>query len=270
MTVYMGSPGRMIALWSTPAQKVSPADPFEFVTTLEGRVKARRSPASRREWSLDASLASPSEQGALMEFVQGAWGFGPWWFIPADAPVVNVLDPGVAALLPGSTLTSDSVFFAGPRSLGADGMAPQSLEASGGAIIQFGGTDTPVSPGAPLTGSAYVQGAEGFVLMQTFDEAGVLMGVAQSGAAGTNGGFVRLSASMTVPAGAVRARLSVRAAHRATRPAVTWTNQMREWGPGKGCEKAVLHGASADLVNVSRFASNRSHSSLSFTVTEVG
>src|SRR5690625_4816542 len=96
--IYLGTPGRMVGISCPAEQRLATAERYSFQTTLEGRVKAQVRPIGRRTWDLRLPrTSSPSEVAALAAFADGAWGAGPFWFVSADAPVVNLLSPGAAA-----------------------------------------------------------------------------------------------------------------------------------------------------------------------------
>jgi hypothetical protein len=74
MSAYLGKPGRLIPIYSTPTMGTKGLPARTYETTLEGRVKAQIQAVGRREWDLSAGGASPSELGALHAFAAGEWG----------------------------------------------------------------------------------------------------------------------------------------------------------------------------------------------------
>lgn len=266
MTVYLGSLGRMVELYTTPSAQTSAAERYTFKSTLEGRSKAQVRPIGRRSWTWNASYADPSEQAALVQFAQGAWGRGPFWFVPADAPRTNVLTPGAASCDPLEvTMGSGAVLLGSPPLLTPDGWAARSIwkDTGNGAFI---GAAVPVLPGRKVTGSAYVSGSGGFVRLLFLDVVGAV--VAQHDSAAAVSAVGRRSVTATPPAAAVSARLTVTASvTSAGNPAITWTDTVQPFADGQGCEKAVVHGMSRDIV---LSGPNGTYSNLGFTVTEVG
>lgn len=266
--MYLGSPGRMIRLKCPVAQRETAEDGYRFVLTLEGRRKAQVVPGGPRVWDISVGqLTTPEQVGTLMEFASGAWGPGPFWFIPGGAAVVNLLTPD-DVLRPAPTGTSEP---GGPMRL-EDGTWAATSRASinGGGILwrnQGIQSDPPVLPGVPVTVSAYVEGQGAFVLLQWFDDNAAYMGEVSSSSV-TSAVGVRQSVTATTPAGAAYVRVSARNALRAARPAVTWTDEMTQWGEGRGCAKAVISQTSRDLVRA--IPGMTVFSDLSFTVTEVG
>jgi len=268
MTVYLGALGRLVELWSTPAAQVSLAERYTFTTTLEGRVKAQAAPSARRSWSLNAQGASPREQAALQEFATGVWGRGPFVFVSADAPVVNLLTPEESSLDPVG-LTAD--VLGSPPMLTPDGWAARSLLKREGVFARIA-TQVPVIPGMPVTGSAYMRSAqsEAFVRLQFIRADGSEISRHDSATAVTS--VERRAVTATVPYGAVWVNLWVTGnVLQVARPAITWTSEPFEYGDGQGCKKAVVHSASRDLRVASQWQAHTGRwSDLSFTVQEVG
>lgn len=269
--IYLGTPGRMIGIACPAVQRLTPSERLSFQSTLEGRVKAQVRPLSRRTWDLRLPATStPEEVAVLNDFADGSWGRGPWWFVSADAPVVNVLPP-VTSVFGGHV-------DGGPLRLAGGGVTPFSHARSDGAAgtIQFVGAsfDPPVLEGLPVTGSAWLLGTGGSVLLQWLSASGSIIGSAQTPTAGRVpsgvSAAVRVSVTGVAPAGAVRVRLTARSAVSAARPAITWTDQPYEYGDGQGCAKAVVHGVSRDLVWAPRDPRAGRYASMSFTVQEVG
>lgn len=266
--IYLGTPGRMISLKCPASQRVNvPAQP-NIRTTLGGRVQAQLPPRSdRRVWDLQTSDATtPDQVAAIMAFSSGAWGRGPFWFVSADAPVTNMLTPGAASCDPAevSMLSGAELLGSPPMNLGGDAWAARSVWKTTGNGAGVGGP-VPVLPGSRVTASAWIVGA-GRVRLVFLDAAGSQVSEADS----PLGGLVpaRLHVAAAVPGGAVSVRFYVTASVTAVaNPAITWTDTVQPISDGQGCAKAILHGASRDLVLT---GPGRTYSNLGFTVTEVG
>lgn len=264
--IYLGSPGRMVGLKCPVSQRDAAEEGYRFVTTLEGRRKAQVVPGQRRVWDLSTgSVTTPTEVATLREFASGAWGPGPFWFVPEAAPQVNLLSP-------------HDVFDAPPQQAGG----PMRLEDGSWAAFSKRATregaailwrnlglesDPPVLPGVPVTVSAYVEGTGASVMLQWFDRSGAYVGERSSGSVTAAVG-TRLSVTATPPVEAAYVRVSARNATRAARPAVTWTDRVMPWGEGLGCPKAVVNQTSHELVRA--IPGTPVLSDLNFTVTEVG
>lgn len=258
----------MVGLKCPTQQRDSSEDGYSFVTTLEGRRKAQVVPGQRRVWDLSTgSITTPVEVAALQEFVAGAWGPGPFWFVPEAAPEVNLLTPD-DVLHPVPTSRSRP---GGPMRLDDGSWAATSQEAiDGGAILwrnQGVASDPPVLTGTPVTVSAYVEGTGAHVMLQWFDASASYLGELASSSVTSSVG-VRQSITAVPPPGAAYVRLSARNATRATRPSVTWTDRVTEWGEGQGCAKAVISQVSRDLVRA--IPGVPVLADVQFTVTEVG
>lgn len=266
--IHLGSPGRMVGLKCPTVQRDSSDEGYRFVTTLEGRRKAQVVPGQRRVWDLSTgSVTTPAQVAVLKEFASGAWGPGPFWFVPEAAAQVNLLAPDdVARPIP--TGNSEP---GGPMRLTDGSWAAQSRASIRGGTIFWRNqgipSDPPVIPGVPVTASAYVEGTGAYVMLQWFDDNANYVGELASSSV-TSAVGVRLSVTATPPPGATYVRLSARNALRAARPAVTWTDRVMEWGEGQGCPKAVISQTSNNLVRA--IPGMPVLSELSFTVTEVG
>lgn len=266
--IYLGTPGRMVGISCPAEQRLNTAERYSFQTTLEGRVRAQVRPGGRRVWDLRLPrTSSPSEVATLAEFANGAWGPGPFWFVSADAPVVNLLTPG-AAESDATHIREGAGIQGGPWET-PWGFAARSIIQPGATFIYWD-TEVPVLPGVPVTGSAVVDGSSGGYLRLWWRSP-------DGGVDTTNGdridgsGPQRASVTATPPEGATHVRLGLsQSITRAAFPAVTWTDQPFEWGDGQGCEKAVVLGGQRDLVQALDTPVNGRYSDYSFTVQEVG
>lgn len=269
--IYLGSPGRMVGISCPAEQRLSTADRFSFQTTLEGRVKAQVRPEGRRVWDLRLPRTStPSEVAELEAFVRGVWGPGPFWFISADAPHTNLLPPRVADMFVDAMQPANSsvlVSEGGPVQLG-DQWVGQSVVKSNNSGMFFGYSGVPVFEGVRVTGSAWIGGAGGRVRLEFRDANGQRVGSANYPSDPVSDEFEFRSVSVWPPSGAASVRLSTNGAvSRAARPAVTWTHDAVPWASGQGCDKAVVHAASREVVSA---IPGRHLVGASFVVTEVG
>lgn len=263
VTVYLGTLGRMIPIYSTPSAQIEFEERFNFKRTVEGRRKAEVIPGGRRAWSLNAQFADPNESATLQEFANGSWGRGPFWFLSADALVSNVLPP--------ITKVFGNYANGGPMNLEGGFVSPFSMmpTAGGAGTIQFVGSteDPPAIPGMKVTGSAYIRGSGASVMIQFFSVAGTLLSSHSSSPIGNPDVGVRARVTAMAPSGTASVRLTARDAILAARPAISWTDSVQPYGDGQGCSKAVVHGVSRDQVLA---VPGHTFSNLSFTVTEVG
>lgn len=273
MSVYIGGLGQLIGLPYATSQSMDTDEQFTFGQSLEGVNFAQRKPRTHRTWSVGAERFYPNEIAALVDFANGSWGLGPHIFVSADASVTNLLTPRVAALAVGDTGSGAGLTHAGPVRLRSDETlwAPRSIAADNlTRIIQFGITDSPVIPGKPVTGAAWVRGSTGTVLIQFFNAAGTLLLGVSSPTGSNDVEYVRLAATAVAPAESTRVRLSVRTALQTARPTLTWTDSVREYADGQGCNTAVFHGLSRALGKALDNRQGGRFSDINFTVTEVG
>lgn len=273
MSIYLGNLGRLVELKGPSSQSVAADDGYTFKTTLEGRVKARARSARPRQWSVDIGAATPADIANLLAFAGGEWGNGPFVWVSVDAPVTNLLTPEVARCGPQAVFSS-SVSRSGPMALGDGQWSGASLTTSDpGGTLWVGASKAPVPviPGQPVTASAYVIGAGAKVRLHWVAADGSAMsGTVVSSPSGTAGAPKRLHATGVPPAGAVSCTLSTTGAPQITRPAITWTSTLFDWHPGEGCQKAVIHGLSRNVILALREPAYGRYSNASFTITEVG
>lgn len=278
MSVYLGQLGRMAELKCPASQQVQAEDLISFGTTLGGRRKAQVVPGSpSRMWSAQLSDAStPDQVGAVMSFINGEWGNGPFIWVSADAPVTNMLSPRVSACDPAEKW---GVVGMGAPLLVGGAWAGRSYVANGSPNIFFGtqapgasapGERVPVIPGQPVTGSVHLVGAGAYCRVAFYTAADVLISQFNSTVLGNAGTATRSWVTALAPANAVSCRVLAIGATQAARPALTWSDTLLPWADGQGCPKAVIHGASRDLVMASRDPRGGRYANLSFTITEVG
>jgi hypothetical protein len=264
--MYFISNRRLIPVACPSSQQETPSDRVSFQTTVEGKVKALLSPADvgSRTWDIGVGLADPHEVAVLDELASGSWpnGLG---FLPADAPMVNVLSPAASMLDP--AVYPDQI-QGGPVALGDGVVSARSLVSDPGALdVRVGVVDSPVIGGKPVSASAWVRGQNAYLLLQFLDVDGEIIRGNVSNYGSSNVNYERLSVALVAPDHAASVRLYVRAANGLTRPAVTWTTSPQDYGHGRMCEKAVVHGPSS---NVIRAVERATYYRLSYTVQEVG
>ena len=262
---YLGSLGRLIGLRCASREQIDGQLRYTEEFTVEGRRRVQVRPVSPRAWDVSWAISRPSQIAAMSEFVTGAWGHGPWHWVPVQAQSGNLLTPAEAQLLERAVVSTNLVQDAGPVLDAAGEWSPRSVTvtASSGWVSLARGV--PVIPGRPFTFSCDVEGSDPQVTAAFYDAAGTA--VSAHSQAGTGSVMQRVSVSVTVPDGAVEAYVGVRSTvTRATRPQVTWTSGPVPWSPGYGCRAAVVDGVSEDLLAANRFGT---YSQVGFTVLEV-
>lgn len=266
--IYLGTLGRMIGIKCPSSQSLESEASYAFRHTLEGKRTAQTKPASRRTWSLQTSDATkPSEVAALMQFVHGAWGAGPFVFVSADAPVTNMFTPIGAASMPVSN-ASGNLSFLGPVQLPGVGWSPRSI-VNANPSVDFAASREfiPIVPGVPVTAAAWVKGAGARVRLYFYDSAGTPVANTLSSVVGSASDFIRSHVTAIPPAGVVSARLLAYQTVALTQPSLTWTDKLLPYSDGQGCEAAVVHSVSRA---VTLATVDGTYSNLSFTVSEVG
>lgn len=262
---YFGEIGRLVPLRCASTERVQAAGRYVPSVTVEGRRRVQVVPASPRTWDVSWDLAYPGEAAALSAFTTGAWGAGPWHWVPVQAHRGNLLTPREADLVEWTARTDLS---AGGPVRDADGAwAARSLlhSASSGWTSIF--TGLPVMEGKAVTWACDVTGTSPQVTMTFHDSGGVVLSEVSGTGAGS--GMQRVSVTGTPPPGSVSARVGVRAGvSRLARPQVSWTPQAVPWSRGHGCRAAVVDGFTDDLLYAAdaRVGAYTAHS---FSIMEV-
>lgn len=272
--IYLGTLGRMVGLKCPSSQQVQAEDRISFGSTLGGRRVGQIAPGNpKRAWQNQLSDAStPGQVGAVMSFINGEWGNGPFVYVSADAPGSNLLTPAAASCDPKEFIpTSGAVVTSVGPMLTPDGWAGRSFAKNTVNGIFLGLDMVPLIPGQAVTVSAYVRGTGGAVRLFWYDAAGAQISFVTSTVTAGASDVVRSFITATPPSNAVSFRPAVNSqVTQVTRPAATWSDGLLGWGAGQGCTKAVPHGASSDLIMASRDPRGGRYSNLGFTVTEVG
>lgn len=272
MSIYLGNLGRLVELKGPSSQSVSVDDGYTFEATLEKRVIAQAKTKRPRKWSVDIGAATPADLANLLAFAGGEWGKGPFVWVSADAPVTNLLTPEVSLCGPEARYLNTST-VGGPMPLG-DGtwsgrsMVPETVSST---MWVGGPARVPIIPGQPVTASAWVLGNNAKVRLHWYRPDNSQIGsMVVSDGSGVTGIPRRLHVTALPPEGATGCLISTANAVQVARPAITWTDRLFDWQPGEGCQKAVLHGLSRQVLLALRDPSYGRYSNASFTVTEVG
>ena len=241
MTGYLGTVARMVP--AVPAAAQSEARPERFVVQAAASRRwafdtARRGGGQAREWSVDLSLLDAAEMAAVDEFVQGAWGPGPFRWVSCAAHDTNVLTPAQSTL---------ALLDAGSGMDTATGWSPRSVLGPGPVVLA---EQVPVIPGEPVTVAVDTTGAA--TLTVTFrSAAGGVVATPSRTATGTLAQRLVYSAPSVAPE-ARTVDVEVSGHLRAARPQVTWTRDPRPWVPGRGAEQVVIQSGSTDPLVINR------------------
>lgn len=260
----------MIGIKCPASQNVQAEERYTPSVTLEGRRKAQVRPVGRRTWSLQISDATtPTEHSLLSQFANGVWGNGPFVFLPADAPVSNILTPTASLSAPGEfVLTSGVTVTEGSPLWTPDGWAARSFIKSTNNGLFLGAERMPVPPSGKITVGAYVRGSGGAAGVSFYDSSGAPLGSQYSSVTAGATNVVRSWLTVTPPVGAVSCRVMVNSAtQQAAWPSISWTDSLQPFGEGQGCLKAVVSSMSRDQMLA---VPGNTYANVGFTVMEVG
>lgn len=270
MTAYLGPAGGLVPFRCPSAVAISTDRTMSYRTTLNGRVKVQRGPASRRQWQVEIGSATPQELANLQAL--GEAGTPPWVWVEPYAQVTNLFTPDQSTLAPGAW--SGEGFVQGGAVTVDDSSVPRSvLHPSGGSItmgLRHGAPDRPsVVPGVKLSASVCARG-EGSLILFWHNWTGSTIGSVRQDYNLSTLGRVEIAGTLP-PAGAASVRLVTAGAFQLAMPCLTWTPDTPSWSIGRGCTRAVVEGLSESVrTAVKEGPHPRRRSALSFTVREVG
>lgn len=268
--IYLGTLGRMIGIKCPASQTVEHGSRYTLKPTLEGGVRAQARPSSARQWQLGLSDAStPKDVALLQDFVRGAWGVGPWWFLSAEAVNTNILTPRQAALVDREQRAD--LIDGGPVLISDGSTAPKSV------MVTYVSTNDvpiirrlPITPGGAVTFTAEAE-SDGTVAPQIwvafYDTSGANIrghyGVGQ-----VRAGMQKVSVSNVAPPNAYYVSVGASTQTiRLARPQVTWTDAAPPvFSDGRGCAAAVVHSVSEGAVLTT---ATNTFLNAGFTVSEV-
>lgn len=224
---YVGTTANLLPLeWVTSVRKTqagrysiqeSASRSWAFVNNSDGRTPDRT-------WEV-AAIGSVATLANLEALASGAWGDGPFHWIPEDAYVTNAVTPAQSGLLtaPG-----------GPVAV-VNGHAPRSALGPSQSILAAG---VPVLPSQPVVVACDAAGAA--TLTATFRNAnGASVGVFTQPSVGSTMQRIHIARPLA-PATARTVDVAVSGHVAAARPQVTWTRSLMPWGPGMGASSVVV------------------------------
>lgn len=267
MGAYLGAPGsmRMFARLKGSSSE-SAVRATSYKTTLGGRLRAQVSPQVLREWSCSLPVATPEESQHLKALTAGVFGLGPFAWVPVQATTTNVMTLGASMPGPTHRSWSGSGDPTGVWDVPGLGVVRHSV-LTGRGTCTFG-RGTPVVPGMPVTGGAWVAGdASTRVTLQLIDAAGAIVASAQSPAVHSITPTRSLATILSVPQSAVTARIVVNGALQVGLPSISWSAEAADWAPGGGSTQVVIEGFDAGLVHVDTHQGLMED--ISFTVKEL-
>lgn len=262
MTSYIGPVGSLIPVKCPSSLGVSGGRDVSFTRTL-GRQKAFMGKAASRTWEASLGLATPGQLAGLQWLAD--YGTAPFAWYGPDAVARNILEPAVAGLVPGRHSGLE-----GPMVEVEPGVWVKSAVRDGGTGLSIplrsGSLDpVPILPGKPVTVSAWLRGTASGIDVAWRDLSGTTVG-SSAGPLASRASLTRVSRTLVAPAGAAQVSITFQA-EQVAGPAVSLTDKLASYSPGKGCKRAVVHGLSEALVMAT---DQQAYSSASFTITEVG
>lgn len=227
--------------------------------TLGGKRKGFVRPGGRRTWSVDVSVARPSEVSTIETIARSGLMVG--WYGPEavignllspqasafDAPNFNGTDVGLVQLPDGTA--ARAVALSGTMAIGAAHGSYEAIPVQGQASITFGGW-----------------GLGGIRFTGVWRDADLAQVGTLSGATFTHTGWAFRSQTVLVPEGAAYVSLSVLGATQVARPTVAWGTVARD-ELGTGCPKAVIHSPSHSPLALWE---GTNYTDSSYSITEVG
>lgn len=259
----------MQPIHSAPDMDVAGIPARWFVTTLEGKVKAKVARYGRRAWSLGSEGAAPEEVGLLMAYTLGEFGLGPFSWVSPLAASTNALAPEVSLCGPAAAVDA-GVTVGGAVQLPGGAWAGRSLVNSAPATtMRFGPDEVPTVPGQSVTGSAWLVASGARLRLVWLNASGAFLSEVLS-APVVGSTAQRAVVTGVAPAGAALVRLAATGAVAGARPAISWTDGVVPWGIGDGCSRVIVEAVDRTVRRASLRVSGPRYSGVSFTIREVG
>lgn len=252
---WIGPLGSMVRLPYVSSMEVDPSRPNSEFRSATGTRRMQFAQRGARQWQVSLPGYYSDEIGQLFEFLDATPG--PHYWVDPVARAVNLLHPDCASLasaavtvgtigpsntgwdlLPGQMVTTTSPTWRPARQadIGKSGILR---------FVQPGGTaeqKIPVVPGVPVVVSAYI--------LRTAANQGVTFHIYAYDKGGVPISAPSLSKTVYGPIGVQRDHVVINEAPANAvyvvvrfaspspcslfRPAVTWTRELRPWGPGMG------------------------------------
>ena len=267
MTSFLGPLGRLVPV-ECPSTLTSQFErPASTRTTLGGRRTARIAARGHRSWAVSTGMATPLELANLAAVARGDFGPGPFWWVDPWAQQSNLLDPRDAAIeVPwGNSTLGGPVTLPGGPVVARHARTGSAL--NNWSTSPFGDySRAPVIPGRDVTVSAWLDSAAKGLRYVFQDAAGSAVdgiGVVS----GTASGWHRVSRTVPAPDGAASVVLGQAGTGGLAAPAVTWTSEVREYGPGSGARNVIVTSFSQDVRAAWKGAM---YSDQSYQIMEVG
>lgn len=264
MTTYLGPVGSLIEIKCPAELNISGGRAVSLTRTLS-RQKAFMARAGSREWSAQLSEATTPGQVSGLSWL-AEFGNPPFVWYPPDATVGNILDPAVAALAPARHNGLEGALVEVEPGVWVKSAVPNGSTTLGMPYRGSSLDPIPIIPGRPLTISAWLQGSDAGIGLVWRDIQGNTVSSGGTRPSQNLAKLTRVSRTVAPPLGAVTVSLILHC-QMAAGPAVTLTDAMTPYSPGKGCKRTVIHGLSEA---VTLATAKQSMSGYSITVSEVG
>ena len=271
MSAWIGPLGSLIEFKCPSAVESTSEDPHVYFRPLGGDVTATRlgDGIRPRVWEVSVSTARPQQVAALQALGDGAFGPGPFVFIPPGAPSLNMLGKRQALSL-GETSSAYVVTQGGTPVSTPEGLAGAYYGTTSDAPASYEFGTAPVIPGVPVTGKAFTQsllGGTSTVQLVFFTAGGGrLTETAIISGSSTSGEY--LTVTGTPPAGAAYVHLRARGAV-VTHPQVTWTEEPRTWTPSAASINVVVSPLSDSVRRATGRPGEETITDHRFSVTEL-
>lgn len=249
MTDYLGHAGRLIPFECETSGSIDFAPRYATANTIEGKRRAQIIPEAPRTWGGTWEATDQTQLAKLHAFMLGAWGPGPWHWVPQQAHTQNILTPKEAMLV-GLTVMPSGLSIGGPVMNSEGEWEARSLVVAITSTAAVYIRNVPVVAGTTITYSADIQRRTGIpgLTVGFWDEQGTSVGALAGYGDGINE-MQRVSVTGQVPEGAVTMGLGVRAeVAYLVRPQVTWTSAPVKFSPGYGCRSAIVDEMSEELL----------------------
>lgn len=231
MAGHIGTLAHLLPALPTREAPVAANDRFALQEAADKRWAFVQSRGPRlRTWQVDSTALTSEQAGALAELAEGAWGYGPFIFVPCPAHSSNVLTPAQSLL--------EGVANGGPVALPGGGAAPRSVV--GGASVTLADR-VPVIPGKPVTVSLFMAGGSATVSFKNL--AGSTVGSRPLTPTGNLMQRVTVT-TPSVPATARYATITATGYTTLARPQLSWTAEPVPWAAGGGAAQVVIQNSS--------------------------
>lgn len=265
---WIGHPGALLPLPGVKGELSRTVErSVSYAVSAAGVRRAYRSArrAPLREWKVTIPGMMADEAAALHELLMHT--DPPFVWVDPWARVTNVLTPAAAGL----EATVPVLPQVGRQPLDGGGFAAIGAANPSGVVVRV--QPAPVVPDLPVTVSAYLAASgPGYVAAVLLDSSGTPI-ASPVNSASVTGTDVMRRASVTLsglPVNAAAVEIRVHGASVVARPAVTWTESVREYGPGGGAGQVVLSGLDEAVEDALLAVGKRRRAAATFTVTEVG